>query len=417
MWRNVLSQSLRTFIDPRLLRLPVPAAPPLSALLHSLPTSRKSSPLLSSIVTGHVDRSPAKESTFLAVDKEKEEEEEERKVRRESHLGIFVHASDPTHSGPSLVIPCSTVLMTVPFFHCVAPGLLALSPYWDLLKDLHATVQATRASPQQLEVGNDATMVTTAVALHLADSRSPLHRYLREVCDPPRGVLPPFPSCCSSAGSALQSQGVWQDSRTMMKLQRELPPAYQEPFGRLRRLMSEYLSALHQALVERHTSLGSRFPCPSLQDLHLAHALCESRCLQVPSSSVEEQQQQQPGDERDADKATSSTATTAVVDDVFQGPTLVPGIDLLNHASLHEEPNVAVALVPTQVLVEEMAVPRELLLAQGTSCPLYVVALATRDLQAGEELRYHYVDPADDDDAQNALFWALRFHFLPDHLR
>lgn len=208
----------------------------------------------------------------------------------------------------------------------------------------------------------------------------------------------------------------------MMKLQRELPPAYQEPFGRLRGLMAQYLSALHQALVERHTSLGSRFPCPSLQDLHLAHALCESRCLQVPSSplsSVDQHHhhQQQPGDEWDADKATSSTTTTAVVDDVFQGPTLVPGIDLLNHASLHEEPNVAVALVPVQELVEEMAVPRELLLAQGTTCPLYVVALATRDLRAGEELRYHYVDPSDDDDAQNALFWALRFHFLPDHLR
>lgn len=348
---------------------------------------------------------------------EKEKEEEERKVHHERHLGIFVHASDPTHSG-RIVIPCSTVLMTVPFFHCVAPGLLALSPYWDLLKDLHATVQATRAAPQQLEVGNDATMVTTAVALHLADCRSPLHRYLREVCDPPRGVLPAFPPPCSSDGNALQSQrGVWQDSRTMVKLQRELPPVYQEPFGRLRGLMSQYLSALHQALVERHTSLGSRFPCPCLQDLHLAHALCESRCLQVPSSppsSVDRdhQQQQQYGDERDAEKATSST-----MDDVFQGPTLVPGIDLLNHASLHEEPNVAVALVPVQELVEEMAVPRELLLAQGTTCPLYVVALATRDLRAGEELRYHYVDPADDDDAQNALFWALRFHFLPDHLR
>ena len=95
---------------------------------------------------------------------------------------------------------------------------------------------------------------------------------------------------------------------------------------------------------------------------------------------------------------------------LFNGPAFVPGIDLINHS--FREPNVAVALVSTEELRSEMEVPDSLLLASEKKCPFYVVALATRELQPGEELHYHYVEPSDAD-AHNELFWALRFHFVP----
>ena len=84
-----------------------------------------------------------------------------------------------------------------------------------------------RGTHQQLAVAKEATMVTTAVGLHLADPRSPLHDYLRQVCDVPIGIL----SSSSSSSAESTANSGWEDTPSMQALGRQLPLSLQRgPF-------------------------------------------------------------------------------------------------------------------------------------------------------------------------------------------
>ncbi|CCW66288.1 unnamed protein product [Phytomonas sp. Hart1] len=118
-----------------------------------------------------------------------------------------------------------------------------------------------------------------------------------------------------------------------------------------------------------------------LDRLRRAHALCESRCVDIPFS-----------------------------EEVFGGPAFVPFVDLINHGDTQ---NITVLLTFSDDAVQR---------AKRSSCanmistktPFYVMVLAACSLSCDEELTYPYVDPNEEALLyQNPLYWALRFHFLP----
>lgn len=165
----------------------------------------------------------------------------------------------------------------------------------------------------------------------------------------------------------------------------------------VRKILDNLLEEAHEDIIRDNGKNASKAPPTSAQerveldtipitldDLRLANAICESRVVEIPGG-----------------------------EDIFQGPVLMPFIDLINHSDA--EPNVHVQAMK----VEELGSSKLQESIKGTHC---VVAIATRDISPGEELTYHYdellpPDASEEERAQAMAYWAIRFHFIPPYLR
>ncbi|KAH9600542.1 SET domain [Trypanosoma melophagium] len=137
------------------------------------------------------------------------------------------------------------------------------------------------------------------------------------------------------------------------------------------------------ALCKDAVKIGSEVP---VEVMDKAHKICSSRCVDVPRSHK-----------------------------IFGGPSLVPFLDLINHSE--KEPNVAVYIGTVSSLRDALCESKKLTKdvfekVNIGRCPFFVIVRAAKDIAAGEELHYQYVD-AISDSAQDLLFWVSRFQFCP----
>ncbi|RNF10655.1 uncharacterized protein Tco025E_06763 [Trypanosoma conorhini] len=238
-----------------------------------------------------------------------------------------------------------------PFFHCIAANVAAASPWGPALM---AKVSSYTVSGDgvRVEYPKESAVTTVFCALVLCLEGCPLNSYLRWI--------------------ALEQEA---DADVRRKLG---GPAY----ARLQAI-KDLNESIIAALCEDASSAGWNLPPDAMRR---AHAICSSRCVDVPRSR-----------------------------DVFGGPALVPFVDLINHDE--EEPNVAVYVDTIDALRPLLRRSKRLpeAFADGVGdghCPFYVLARAAKEVAAGEELHYRYLDPSDAL-ARDPLFWASRFHFCP----
>ncbi|CCW61944.1 unnamed protein product [Phytomonas sp. EM1] len=240
------------------------------------------------------------------------------------------------------------VIAAVPFWYCTAPIISLASP-WGQQLGAHLSDVSHRVDGIQVEFSRESLLTIALTALSM---------------EPP-SILADYLNFISNEHATESSLGEKLGDDLMQKLRN------------IQKVNDDIIRDTQIAL----RSCGLNI---ELGRLRRAHALCESRCVDIPFS-----------------------------EEVFGGPALVPFLDLINHG---ETQNITVLLT-----FSDDAVRR----AKRSSCaemistktPFYVMVLSAGPLSPDEELTYPYVDP--DEEAllyKNPLYWALRFHFFPSSM-
>lgn len=246
-------------------------------------------------------------------------------------------------------IPEGEVLAVVPFHCCPSPYVALASPWG---KALNAAVGNYTLEDGVVKVDypreSALTMVFTALAMH---PRSPICDYINHIT-------------------------VEQESDALM----------QKKLGDTLLRQKQCIDQLHCNMLDRiHCELSDRGIEIEKENLYRAHAICESRCVQVPLS-----------------------------EEVFGGPALVPVVDLVNHS--RSSANLSVYVTPG-TSVPQLLRQHSRLSTAGDMLrdhPFCVVMRASQDIGGGAELTYQYIDPEEDPELYaNQLYWASRFHFVP----
>ncbi|RNE96887.1 hypothetical protein TraAM80_09578 [Trypanosoma rangeli] len=278
-------------------------------------------------------------------------------------LGVAVHPALKRHAAPvkqvygifcdanSGGLDEGELLCAVPFFHCIAAKVAAASPWGSTLM-ANASSYTVSGDGVRVEYPSESVITTVFCALVLLFKECPLNSYLQ-----------------------------W------IELEHEDDASMQRKLGGPTYAKLQSIKVLNEsiivALCEDASSAGWNV---SFDAMSRAHAICSSRCVDVPCSQ-----------------------------DVFGGPALVPFVDLINHNE--EDPNVVVYVDTIHSLLSLLRRSRHLPQVfedeiSGGHCPFYVIARAAKEIAAGEELHYRYLDPHDAL-ARDPLFWASRFHFCP----
>ena len=280
----------------------------------------------------------------------------ERKVGAHGVHGIF--ANSPIEE--------STLLCCLPPFAGISPASARASEVGRLIERRLKPTYSARGNLTSFDVSRDSFLVAAMTAVQR--QRGPLSLYIQDAV-------------------------VEVEDDASMKNAFAHPDEF-EHFCEVRELLDKILVEAHADIImgngegKAPTSKEERVELDTipitLDDLRLANALCESRVVEIPGG-----------------------------EDVFQGPVLMPFVDLINHSDA--EPNVYVEVMP----IEELGSPKRQEAIKGTHC---VVAVAGRDIAPGEELTYHYVEPigrsvAEKERARARVLWGTRFHFIPPHLR
>ncbi|ORC87857.1 uncharacterized protein TM35_000191010 [Trypanosoma theileri] len=243
------------------------------------------------------------------------------------------------------------LLCCVPFFNTIATNIAIASPWGTEL--MHAiSSYSVIADGVKVDYSKESAITTVFCALAMLYGRNPLSDYL---------------------------QWISLERGDEDEIRRKLGDDGYIKLQTIDKLNNSILLAL----CEDAAKIGSRIPVEAMDK---AHKICSSRCVDVPRSHK-----------------------------IFGGPSLVPFMDLINHSD--KEPNVAVYMDTASSLRDALRNSKKLSKDVfekfcSTQCPFYVIARTTRDVAAGEELHYQYVDTRTDS-AQDLLFWASRFHFCP----
>lgn len=302
--------------------------------------------------------------------------------------GLFTTSHDDRKG---VVLPSGSLLAMIPIGSVISPTTVRWSPFGPLLLD--AIGGGDRTAP----MGNNTTLtfshltclVTTATALHLGDPNSPWNDYLGLVAAPAVANIDDR----VIASTVINAHAIARRRRTGDVDQ--LRAKYFDVRRATVEILKGIIDDLHK--LDRHST-----KLVTLDQLIVAHRLCESRCTKIADF---------------ADEDDISDAAAGVDDEgSLGGPSLVPWVDLINHS--FDEPNVTVGVVTDEADLREYY---ELALRTGMTnsdvfrdgkYPPAVIAIASQPLCAHEELHCCYVD-RNDALVDDLLFWALRFYFDP----
>lgn len=135
-------------------------------------------------------------------------------------------------------------------------------------------------------------------------------------------------------------------------------------------------------LTDHHRSMNANGTSVPLPVLLRSHRLCESRCVDISDN-----------------------------DSILGGPSLVPFVDLINHDN---QPNNIVAYVDSPSGLLKDGFNDWYRCITEASTPFLIVVRAVTDIDVGQELTYQYIDAVLDPQLfSNSLYWAARFHFVP----
>lgn len=304
-----------------------------------------------------------------------------------------------------------TLLGIVPITQCVAPQLVAYHPVGTIIASCFSggiTVpsESNEQAKHQFNYSAEVCMTTVACALQLiADPHTAgflpgadLHEYLKSSVslsseyDSLEQMLP-------SMNDRLRYQSIRRSTRRAVALMRDMLIRVATSGTSVEAVGSDDKdpSAILRHLIRRAS------PDELLLAMDRSNRICESRCVRLANDEL-----------------------------CFGGPALTPFVDLLNHSD--EEPNVTVAVITDDEEIDELVKLARRLGMHGAEyfvhryCgggsgtrrrpPPIVVAVASRDVAEGDEFHYQYVDPGDDAIHWNdAVYWAVRFHFVPERLR
>ncbi|AAZ12268.1 hypothetical protein, conserved [Trypanosoma brucei brucei TREU927] len=234
-------------------------------------------------------------------------------------------------------IEAGEVLCSVPCCLCVAPNISNHIHYGPALMRAVSS-HSTTEGMVRVEYSRESALTTVLCAIHMSHGPSDLREYLEWiVVERPDDI---------SMNHALGT----------------------ELYGHLRTIERINAEIITQLCVDAR-SVGVPI---SIETMKRAHAICSSRCVDVPTHA-----------------------------DIFGGPALVPFVDLINHSS--EDPNITVAVESFPFLHCEQ---NQMLLEH-----FYVTVRAEGGIHPEEELHYQYLEPTDRQ-STNPLYWASRFHMF-----
>lgn len=248
----------------------------------------------------------------------------------------------------STEIPVGTLLSAIPITSCPSASLFAQSE-WKSLASRIPGYEVSNGESINFHCDESTVQTVVFVAL-LSSSASPLGNYIRFIANEVQ---------CST-------------TEWIEKVPKDLLPLIQN-IEKMKEKMLEDLST---------KVLRASGPMVPVSSLRMANYLCESRCVEVPSTRH----------------------------DLFDGPALVPFLDLLNHS---EKRNVAVSLYPAPQLRLErkksLIYPEISRSDLDNHMPFYVAVHASEIITPGEELSYPYIEGTE---SISEAAWLSRFHFL-----
>lgn len=258
-------------------------------------------------------------------------------------------------------IPSGSLLAAIPMTSCCSPALLRQSAEWGSISSTIPGYSVTR-NAINFECSEETLQTAVHVALmaqqRVSSSSHPVSRYIHFILRAER------------AEDSGLIRNRWRDTTN---------PAIVEGIGQ----SVEDLEIVKTKVLENLLGLLNQWVKPpmTLESLHAANYLCESRCVEVVHEKY----------------------------DVFEGPAFVPFLDLINHAT---QPNITVQLTPSPFLISHLRRNRSVSSIPASEVdnhvPFYVTVYADRAISPGDELEYPYLEE------NNPTLWASRFHFIPE---
>eukprot|EP00758_Cryptobia_borreli_P003995 Tbor_TRINITY_DN4111_c0_g1::TRINITY_DN4111_c0_g1_i1::g.26484::m.26484 len=303
----------------------------------------------------------------------------ERKVGPNGVKGLYATA----------MIEEDSLLACIPSYAVICPASALVT---EVGRTLHSRLKPEgyymKNEDAELRVSRDTFLVASMTALQL--QKGPLANYLREIVVERESEESIKEAFIGKETNPIQEEAYhtavaqrveqWKHFVSLRELSHSiLEEAYADMMGAP--VTTPSLSVQDSLSMGNPSASSSSPPLFTLEELHHANAICESRVVTIPSKV-----------------------------DVFNGPALVPWFDLINHDD--QEPLVYAEVMETPDLPEKL---RKI-------SPVCVVGVAARDIQPGEHLTYYYDEPivpsADANEKLKArLMWALRFHYVPPNLR